>query len=233
MIGVVGTDAAKVAEPLRDRGLAAEATDPGTAVTADLEAVVAVGEAAVGDLARAGVDAPVVPVDADPGFPASREGAFDALDRVLDGDGDPARLPVLSARVDGAVAGRAVFDVTLVTAEPGRISEYGVVSGAPVDRFRADGVVAATPVGSRGYARAAGGPVLARGVDAVAVVPIAAFAIRADTRVLDPPVALSVERDEAEVSLFVDGRERGRVPPDRPVRVSADGRIGVAVPGRP
>ncbi|WP_394351524.1 hypothetical protein [Halobacterium bonnevillei] len=52
----------------------------------------------------------------------------------------------------------------MVTAEPARISEYAVETGTErVDEVRADGVVAATPAGSHGYARDADGPLLSRG----------------------------------------------------------------------
>ncbi|TQQ82722.1 NAD(+)/NADH kinase [Halonotius terrestris] len=99
----------------------------------------------------------------------------------------------------------AVCDCTLLTTQPARISEYAVeIDGLQRAEFRADGVVAATPLGSWGYARAAGGPRLAPDTG-VAVVPIAPFAMQADNVVATPPLSLSVERD-TEVTVFADDR---------------------------
>jgi NAD+ kinase len=113
----------------------------------------------------------------------------------------------------------------LVRAEPGRISEFGVRAGGTRSRFRADGIVLATPLGSHGYAHDAGGPRLAPGVGAVTVVPVAAFGLGAPTWVVDPAggVRLSVERDEGDVSLLVDGRERHRLAGRAAVDVATDG----------
>jgi len=97
----------------------------------------------------------------------------------------------------------AAFDTTVITSEPARISEYAVsVAGRPHATFRADGVVVASPLGSHGYSRAAGGPQLDFG-SGLAVVPIAPFATIADSWVVEPPVSVSVERETA-VSVFAD-----------------------------
>ena len=64
-------------------------------------------------------------------------------------------------------------------------------------------VVVATPLGTAGYSRAAGGPRLAPDTG-LAVVPIAPFAMTADQWVVRPPLGLRVERDD-DVSVFADG----------------------------
>ncbi len=124
--------------------------------------------------------------------------------------------PVLGVdRPDGRV--HALRDVTLVTAEPARISEYTVVAGtAPSPRqvtsVRADGVVVATPTGSHGYAHDAGGPRLAAETGVGAVVPIAPFSIDADHWVIPlSDIRLTVDRDDASVELRLDGRQAGSV----------------------
>jgi len=110
---------------------------------------------------------------------------------------------VLSVQV-GDTAARAVRDCAIVTTDPARISEYRVVADdATLTAFRADGVVVATPVGTAGYSRAAGGPRLAPNTG-LAVVPIAPFAMAADQWVVRPPLGLRVERDD-DVSVFADG----------------------------
>lgn len=147
--------------------------------------------------------------------------------------------PVLAATLDGDRVGTAVADVSLMTAEPARISEYAVavdpVGGrnrgdrddrraggdgtVPVDGFRADGVVVATPLGSAGYGRDAGGPLLGS-VPGLAVVPVAPFTTDPDAYVVPPDVHLTVERDDTGVTLLVDDREVTAVDPGDVVRVA-------------
>lgn len=188
----------------------------------DVACVVAAGEAALVDVARAGVDAPVLPVgDADGVGSVAREDAEAAIGRVLEGSHDTARHPVVST--DGPAGGAGVlFDVALMAAEPARISEFAVHRGDErVGRFRADGVVASTPAGSAGYNRAAEGPLVAPGTDVVAVVPVAPFATHADRWVLPvEDVTLSVERDETPVELLADGRTEATVAAGEPVSLS-------------
>jgi NAD+ kinase len=196
--------------------------------------VVAVCEGALVDLVVAGIEAPVLPVSVDGSVQPVPEWAVEpAVASVLAGEVDVVDYPLLAAeganRTDGPV--RALFDLALVTAEPARISEYTVSSsGERVARFRADGVVVATAAGSTGYARAAGGPVLAPGPDVVAVLPVSPFATDADHWVLPADrVGLVVERDETPVRLVADGRDVGAVEPGDHLRVSARGTLSVAV----
>lgn len=167
--------------------------------------VVAAGEGALVDVARRGVDAPVLPVDAGAGtrsVPA--EAVTGAIEGALAGDCRTEPLSLLRTGTNGV----ALFDVALVAAEPARISEFSVrYRGDRLTRFRADGVVASTPAGSVGYNRAADGPVVAPGTGVVAVVPIAAFRTDDGRWVLPPEeVTLAVERDETPIEVLLDGR---------------------------
>lgn len=208
--------------------------DAEAVVAAEPVAVVAVGENALVDLVVAGVEAPVLPVSV-PGSvrPVAESAVEPAVASVLGGEFDAVEYPLLAAEGPVGAAGqvRALFDLVLVTSEPARISEYAVSNaGERVAAFRADGVVLATAAGSTGYARAAGGPVVAPGPGVVAVVPVSPFATDADHWVLPADgVGLAVERDEAPVRLVADGRDAGVVEPDRPVEVSVDGSLTVAV----
>lgn len=190
--------------------------------------VVAGGEAAVVDLARAAVDAPVLPVDAGAGVRSVRGDAVTAaVESVL---ADEARTePRPAVRTGDEEV--ALFDVALMAAEPARISEFSIRHlGDRVARFRADGVVASTPAGSTGYNRAADGPLLAPGTGVVAVVPIAPFATNKDRWVLPPDaVALAVERDETPVELLLDGRVARTVSPGETVRLAPADGIDVLV----
>jgi len=213
--------------------------------------VVAVGERALGTLVP-DCRAPVLAVDATLPAGGVDGGTLETTVATLADAGSPAGLPTTSCpfvRVAGPGGEtHALFDATLVTAEPARISEYGVATPRErIARFRADGVVLATPAGSHGYARDAGGPTVVRGTDAGVVVPIAPFTVDAERWVVplgvdgdggcetgtgtgadDPDaggVRLTVERDEAAVDLYVDGERAGRVAPDDPVEVRRAGRL--------
>ena len=199
---------------------------------ADADAVVAVGTRALLDLADDPPDRPILPVDAGSGplvVPRNRLTA--ALRSLAAGDVGRIDHPVLSVSVDGTPAGRALVDASVLTADPASISEYGLDGpDFPAERIRADGVVVATPLGSAGYARAAGGPIVAR--SGVAVVPVAQFATSRDTWVGTPPVVLSVERDEAAVELVLDGAVARPISPGERVVVDADDKLTLLRPAR-
>lgn len=227
-VGLLGADAASVADVVSDAGgepVLRESTDDSRETPAfdttggDLDVVAALGEDAV--LAAAGVvDAPILPVDAGPGYGGVRAtDRSDALAALATGDFEVAARRTLSVTANGSTV-RALADATLVTSDPADISEFRVEnSGRRVDTVRADGVVAATPTGSRGYAADAGGPHLDFDVDAVAVVPIAPFRVERPNWVLGPPASLTVVRGEAAVDVYVDGRHTGPLGPHEPVEL--------------
>ncbi|ADB59984.1 sugar kinase-like protein [Haloterrigena turkmenica DSM 5511] len=172
-----------------------------------------------GSIDAAGYDG----VDVDIGSDSDAGGTgTDAGSADTDGNGADTDASDGDAGAD-AVRDRALFDVTLVTDEPARISEYGVASrGDSVATFRADGVVVATAAGSHGYAGAVDAPHLSRAVDAVAVAPVAPFVTDTRRWVLpDDRLELTVERDEGPIALVADGR--------RVTSVGVDARIAVSV----
>ena len=194
----------------------------------DADAVVADGERALREATEAAAGTPVLPVGVgDSPHAVSGQHATVTVGRLLRGEGHVVTHPRLVVAVAGETVGDALLDVTLVTGEPGRISEYGVtLDGDRLDSFRADAVVAATPLGSGGYAAAAGGAKLAADTGLV-VVPIAPFETRSDTWVVPGRVTLTVERDEGPVHLVVDDEVRRTVPAHEPVRVTVDGEISL------
>ncbi|OYR55456.1 NAD(+)/NADH kinase [Halorubrum halodurans] len=170
------------------------------------------------------VDAPVLPVRAGRHAvdPASLD---DAIRGLLDGNARRVAHPILAVGGDDEPLRRAVLDVGFVTDEPARISEYAVDLAADREAaFRADGVVVATPMGSDGYAAAAGGPLLEAG-GGLSVVPIAPFTTRHDAWVVRDGVGISVRRDAETVSIVVDGDRRGAVTPGRPIRIEVTDRV--------
>jgi NAD+ kinase len=210
----------------------------------EADAVVAVGDATLREAVRAAASGearsvPILPIGegrhaVDPGVAADRvEEVVDALGESGAGLDGFSRVshPVLS--VNGAGDGRRRFaaaDVAFVTADPARISEYGIAfaDGDSVS-VRADGAVVATPLGSDGYAAAAGGPVVSPG-GGLSVVPVSPFTTRPDTWVTSGGVRVTVERAEERVALVVDGSRRGTVEPHRAVSIEVAATVDLLSP---
>jgi len=230
VVAVVGDDGSVAA--------AVEATggDPRPGPAADVvpgsDSVVAVGEAALLSVARTGPSAPVLPVAAGRGVRSVPHDEAEAAVASLVGDEfDVDTHPIFGAAVGDHTSARLLLDCMLVTAEPAQISEFAVhAGGEPVARFRADGVVVATPAGSVGYARRAGGPVLPPETDAAVVVPVAPFATDTDHWVVPAAgLRVSVERDVAAVDLVADDRVVGAVTPTDGVQLAPAETVDIAV----
>lgn len=224
-VGVVG-DAA-VADALEDAGVAVEHGTTGSVPSTDR--FVAVGGAAMSAVARDRDDALVLPVDAGRGVRSVTRG--DVPDAVAGlSEARVETHPVVTVTAAGEAVGPAFWDVTLVTADAARISEFAVETAADgIGQFRADGVVVATAAGSPEYAHRVGGPTLTPSTQAV-VVPIAPFATDPDHWVLPVDgLTLSVERDEATVSLLLDDRRERTVDCGETVTLSRSSTVRVAV----
>ena len=227
-VGVVDDDTSTVGDALDDAGVSYVVDSPQPVLAADPDAIVAVGETALLSVARRRPHAPVLPVDAGAGLRSVPEARLPgAVARIRAGDWTTEPHPLLTVDVDDTQGSPALFDAMAVTAEPAHISEYTVTAGDErVARFRADGLVVATPAGTRGYARSAGAPVIPPGLGVVAVVPIAPFATSLDHWVVpSEDVTITVERDDATVDVLADDRTIGVADVREPVRISADGAI--------
>ena len=199
----------------------------------EADAVVAVGDAALREAMRAAAtgdarSAPILPVG-DGRHAVDPDRGTERVAEVVDGLGGStgavdgfARVahPVLAVDGAGDAPRRfAAADVAFVTAEPARISEYGIAfSDGESVSVRADGAVVATPLGSDGYAAAAGGPVVSPG-GGLSVVPVSPFTTRPETWVASGGVRVTIEREAEPVALVVDGDRRGTVEPHRAVGV--------------
>jgi len=241
VVGVVGPateDAvADAGSTIADTTAAVEAAGAtprvgGQATVPDCEYLVAIGESALQDLARERPNAPILPVEAGRGV-RSVPAAYvrDGVTALLTDEWQPDTHPLLAVGVGARTAGTVLFDAMVVTAEPAEISEFAVrAGGEAVAQFRADGVAVATPAGSPGYTRAAGGPVVPPETDAAVIVPIAPFGTDVGHWVVPMhSVGISVERDESAVELLTDGEAGSRVTVGQPVTITPDGSVTVAV----
>lgn len=221
-IGVAGVDPSTLVAP-EDVTLVA----PGE----DIDALLTVGEPAL--LSALDSDVPILPVDAGKGVRSvPRAAVTDALASLAAGAGERWTVPRLAVSIDDETVTHALMDVMLVTEAPAAISEYAVSTPSDaVAEFRADGVLVSTAPGTSGYARRVDAPVFAPETPAAAVVPVAPFATTLDHWVVptsaDPVVELTVEREEAVVSLLADDRTVGPVEAHTPVTVAVDGGVSL------
>jgi NAD+ kinase len=80
-------------------------------------------------------------------------------------------------------------------------------NGRPVNEYRGDGLILATPTGSTAYAMSAGGSVIDPRLSCIGVTPVCSQSITAKPLVFAPDSKLTVKAMSAECMLTVDGRE--------------------------
>jgi NAD+ kinase len=191
--------------------------------TADL-AVVLGGD---GTMLRAlqrflGTDVPVIGVNfGRVGFLASvqQNELESGLARVFSGDYRVAPLSTLDVEVQ-AERTSAVNDVVALSSIRGRMIELAwSVGGEDLGVQPCDGVICATPSGSTAYSLSNGGPVLVRGLDAMAVTFIAPHSLHARPMVVPRGLELQIrnETPDVNVSVIVDGHQFAEVGAGRPI----------------
>ena len=110
----------------------------------------------------------------------------------------------------------AVNDIVLSKSSIARMADFTVeLDNNLAARFRADGVIVATPTGSTAYTLAANGPILVPGVDALVITPICPHLLT-----LRPMVVPG----NADLTLRIEG-PKGGLP--NPTILTVDGQQGV------
>jgi NAD+ kinase len=172
-----------------------------------------------GRIAAAGVDVPILGVNyGSLGFltEITLPELYDALEAALEGRAAIDTRAMLTSRT---VRQHAVFadhtvlnDIVITKGALSRIIEISVTVGeAPVTRFRADGLIIASPTGSTAYNLAAGGPIVHPAVDAMVLTPIAPHTLT------NRPVVIPASSD-VHVRPIMDSRDE--------VFVTFDGQRG-------
>ncbi len=151
----------------------------------------------------------------------SRSELFETWEKFLAGSlGTSERLMLsVSVRREGAVAAgfTGLNDAVVSALGISRMIRLKVfLSDTSVGRYRADGVIVATPTGSTAYSMAAGGPIVYPEMDAFIVTPICPFTLSNRPTVVPSSEILRIEVEDpqkAEVTLTVDGQESVRLLP--------------------
>ncbi len=89
----------------------------------------------------------------------------------------------------------------------GALSLSVSANGGVVDRFSGDGLIVATPTGSTAYSMAAGGPIVAPGLDCMLLTPICPHTLAARPIVISDKqvIAVSIQGDKRRARVIVDG----------------------------
>lgn len=232
VVGIVGDADDAIPAAIEDAGGAVEHGDVDSVLATDPDLIVTIGSSTTLSVARERPDASLVPVDAGRGLRSvPSDDAVTAVAHAVTESFETETHPVLCVERAGDSVAHAVTDVTLVTAEAARISEFSVTDqGDRVGQFRADGVVVATPAGTAGYTHRLGTPITSVEANVLSVAPIAPFATNPDDWILSrEEIELTVERDEAVVLLFADDQRISEVQYDETVRLTDDGSVTVAL----
>ena len=141
--------------------------------------------------------------------------------RVFAGEYRTIEQPTLEARLDGETF-VAVNDVVATSSTLGRMIELGwVIAGEDLGVVSCDGMICCTPSGSTAYNLSNGGPVLVRGLDAMAITFIAPHSLEARPLVVPRGAELTVRNATPDVgaAVLVDGHRSGDLPPDAEISI--------------
>ena len=145
-----------------------------------------------------------------------------ALARVFAGDYVVVPLSTLDVEAAGT-RGPAINDVVALSSVRGRMVELGwAIGGEELGVQPCDGMICATPTGSTAYNLSNGGPVLVRGLDAMAVTFIAPHSLHARPMVVPRGLELVIrnETPDVGVTVLVDGHAVAEVNGATPVRIA-------------
>lgn len=138
---------------------------------------------------------------------------YPMLEQVLAGQHRTGERMMLEAEVfrNGRVAERhaALNDAVANKGALARMLDFDVsVDGEQVGRYRADGLIVATPTGSTAYSLAAGGPILHPGLDAFVITPICPHMLTNRPLVIPDSSLVGIDFSAAEgpVYLTLDGQ---------------------------
>ena len=130
-------------------------------------------------------------------------GAYQVEERML--------LDVELQKASGSRRDLALNDAVLSKGELSRIVDIEVsCRQRAVSRFRADGVIAATPTGSTAYALSAGGPVVDPALDCISLTPICPHSLVSRTILFEAGSQLEIRAagsDSSPLFLTIDGEE--------------------------
>ncbi len=138
---------------------------------------------------------------------------YKTLESVLDGDYIREQRTMLDVELRRATVTsrfRVLNDVVIAKSALARVIELRVeVGGETVTTYRGDGLIVSTPTGSTAYNLSAGGPLIHPQLPVIVLTPICPHTLTQRPLVLprEAGLAISLETDQEEVYLTLDGQE--------------------------
>ena len=139
----------------------------------------------------------------------------EGLRRACAGELELVELPALEVAAEGE-RWLAVNDMVVASSTIGRMIELGwAIGGEDLGLQPCDGLICSTPSGSTAYNLSNGGPVLVRGLDAMAITFIAPHSLHARPMVVPRGRTLTIRNETADVAcaLLVDGHHTAELAP--------------------
>ncbi|HAF86934.1 MAG: NAD(+) kinase [Legionellaceae bacterium] len=144
----------------------------------------------------------------------------DTLTQVLQGDFWEEERFLLSANTTGSTpsfTSMALNDVVLSRGNEPHLIDFEVqVNQGLVSRYRADGLIVATPTGSTAYALSAGGPIMHPKLNAIVLVPMFSHSLSSRPLVIDGDDEITLKvtlHNESNQRLSCDGHESQMISP--------------------
>jgi NAD+ kinase len=136
------------------------------------------------------------------------EQAIAGLERILKEDFSIEERQKIKVTLNGERLYDALNEAVIHTSVIAKMQMFDLkIDGYGIDKFRADGVIVATPTGSTGYSMSVGGPLVDPRVNGFIIVPIAPFKLSARALVVSNESTLEVDLLEPKPSVMVlDGQ---------------------------
>lgn len=223
----IGDAVARLRRSAEEHGVELAALEPGMETDASCDVAVALG--GDGTMLRAlhrflGTSVPVLGVNFGRiGFLTSIDGPEleTGLARAFAGDYKVVELATIQAELGGE-SHAAVNDVVATSSVPGRMIELSTAIGPErLGVTACDGMICCTPSGSTAYNLSNGGPVIMRGLDAMAITFVAPHSLHARPLVVPPGLGLSVRNETrgVPVTVLVDGQRVGELGPNESLAI--------------
>ncbi|MGI9472850.1 MAG: NAD(+)/NADH kinase [Rubripirellula sp.] len=148
-------------------------------------------------------------------WPRLSDGAFKIVDHLM--------LQTSLIREGKVIAHQlALNEAAVLGGPPYRILDIDLYADQHLaTRYRCDGLIIATPIGSTAHNLSAGGPILRRHLQAIVISPISPHTLtyRPLVDTADTVIELTVSEPNESTSIVVDGRILGRLMPGDRVRI--------------
>lgn len=168
----------------------------------------------------------------------SAEAFCESFDAIASGDMPVSRRLMLRARIATAegTSDRLVLNDVLVAGGTAHrmVGVRLAIDGDAVTTYNGDGVLVSTPTGTTAYCMAAGGPLLAPGLEAMVLVPICPHSLTHRPIVLRPDSEVVLEPDDLqpEAVCVCDGQDKVRLAPGDRVTIRRAEASFLLVQGR-